>query len=232
MQFLFLSRMALIMNLNADQENFVKLGKLIIEIIPKYLRTLFKAKWNAKFPAKPWTDDAKSGQELFNVIPPTAKNKKGDLNKVMYQAKILAGNCELWDPTILFYVLLYSGLKLTDKCRPKGYRVYPLNDGERVDRLREIRNEFYGHPESTSVASATFGNVSSEIKDIAKDVFGSVAENEVCMIINSKMTTAQYDTLSKKYQEEKSLDDKAKLMMVSEMQGIKSTNCIVWFILC
>ena len=217
------------MDLTSEQENFVKLGKMIIEIIPKHLRTLFKTKWNAKFPTKPWADDANSGQDVVNAIPASAKNKNGDLRSPVMQQNLLAGKSDSWDPTVLFFLFLYSDLKLIDKCRSKNKRIHPLNDGERVDRLREIRNEFYGHPSSTSVPSIGFVNISSEIKDIASDLFGTVAESEIDQIINAKMTTTEYSVLKKDYDEEKRIHNEWILRMEGRVQGMQITDSIPYY---
>ena len=211
------------MGLTSEQECFAKLARLIIEVLPKHLRMLFKTKWDAKFPTKPWADDANSGQDLCNAIPASSKNKNGDLCSPVLQQNILAGKSDSWDSTVLFFLFLYSDLKLIEKCRSKDKRVHPLNDGERVDRLCEIRNEFYGHPSSIPFPPVDFVSVSSEIKSIASDLFGTVAENEIDQIIHAKMTTAEHIVLKKNSDEEKLIHDQWILRMEGRVQGMEIT---------
>ena len=184
------------MDLTREEENFCKLTKMIIEIMPKHLRQLFVAEWNAKFPSQPWANDAVSAQLLFNAIPPSAKNRNGDLNRKELQLKILSGDLNSWDPTILFYLFLYADLQLIDTYRPYTERTAAIN------RFRELRNSYFGHPANMSMSVDDFETLSKEIKDIAKDVFGAAAENEIDQIIHSQIKSTEYHALKKKYNEE------------------------------
>ena len=185
------------MDLTREEENFCNSTKMIIEIIPKHLRQLFVAEWDAKFPSQPWANDNVSGQLLFNAIPPNAKNRNGDLNRKDLQPKILSGDANSWDPTILFYLFFYADLQLIDTCRPYTQRAAAIN------RFRELRNSYFGHPANMSISVKDFETLSKEIKDIAKDVFGAVAENEIDQIIHSQIKSLEYHALKKKYDEEK-----------------------------
>ena len=185
------------MDLTREQENFCKLTKMIIEIMPKHLRQLFVTEWKAKFPSQPWTDDNVSGQLLFNAIPPSAKTRNGDLNRKELQPKILSGDANSWDPTILCYLFFNANLQLIDTCRP--YTQRPAA----IDHFRELRNSYFGHAANMSISVNDFETLSKEIKDIAKVVFGAVAENEIDQIIRSQIKSLEYHALKKKYDEEK-----------------------------
>ena len=54
-----------------------------------------------------------------------------------------------------------------------------------------------------SMSVDDFEALSKEVKDIAKDVFGAVAENEIDQIIHSQIKSPEYHALKKKYDEEK-----------------------------
>ena len=194
------------MDLTSEQENFIKLVKIIIEIIPKHLRGLFITNWDAKFPSQPWANDATSGQYLYNAIPQSVKKNQAKFN-ITLQQMILVGDCETWDPSALFFVLLYAGLKITDKCRPRNQRAYPFTVSENIDRLRELRNAFFGHVVNMSVPDVDFGNISTEIKGIIKDVFGTIAEDEIDQIINAQTTTQLSHDLKCKLDKEKKLNE-------------------------
>ena len=193
------------MELNDEHENFVKLVKIIIEVLPKHLRTLFVDKWDTKYPTQQWTHDAASGQLLHNEIPQGVKKNKRSFHKTLEQM-ILTGDIETWDPTALFFVLLFAGLNLTGACRQKNIRNLPFTESENIDRLREIRNTFFGHVANMSISAVEFGRISAELKAIAKDVFGSTAENEVDRVLNSQITTTLSDQLKSQLQKENQIN--------------------------
>ena len=203
------------MDLTSEQENFVKLVKIIVEIMPKHLRSLFIDKWNKKArqsSSNPncnpplWANDAASGQYLYNAIPQSVKKNQAKFNTRLQQM-ILVGDCETWDPSALFFVLLYAGLRIIDKCRPRNQRAYPFNVSENIDRLRELRNEFFGHVVNMSVPDVDFGSISTEIKRIIKDVFGAIAEDEIDQIINAQMTSQLSHDLKSKLDKEKQINE-------------------------
>ena len=190
-----------VMELAEGNEAFIKLVKIIIDIVPKHLRALFVNKWNAKNPAQPWANDAASGQLLLNAIPPNVKQNKKYFHKTLEQT-ILTGVSETWDPTTLFFVFLYAELNLIGTSFPKVQRSPTCT---KIDRLREIRNGFFAHVSEMSTSAIDFGNISTEMKAIAKDVFGNAAEDEIDKVVNSKIETK----LSKQLQSD--LDKQMKI---------------------
>ena len=205
--FVSLSRNALsVMDLTSEQENFIKIVKIIVEMMPKHLRDFFITSWDAKFPTQPWANDATSGQYLYNAIPQSVKKNQTKFN-ITLQQMILGGDCETWDPSALFFVLLYAGLKITDKCRPRNQRAYPFTVSENIDRLRELRNVFFGHVINMSVPDADFGKISTELKEIIKDIFGTIVEDEIDQIINAQMTSQLSHDLKSKLHKEKQINE-------------------------
>ena len=203
------------MDLNDEHENFVKLVKIIIEILPKYLRAIFVDKWDTKYPNHQWTNDPASGQLLHNAIPHSVKKNKRSFHNTLEQM-ILTGDIEAWDPTALYFVLLFAGLNLIGTCRPKSIRNPPFTESENIDRLREIRNEFFGHVTNMSISAVEFGRISAELSAIAKDVFGSTAENEIDQIVNSQITTPLSDQLNSQLQNEFEFNEELQ----KSLQGI------------
>ena len=189
------------MELNDEEENFVKLVKIIIDVLSKHLRAFFVDKWNTKYPTNQWTNDASSGQLLHDAIPQRVKRNKRSFHKTLEQM-ILTGDIETWPHIALFFVLLSAELNLIDAPRPKNNRNPPFNESEKIDRLREIRNTFFAHVANMSISAVEFGNISTELKAIAKDVFGSTAENEIDKIVNSQITTTLSDQLKSQLQKE------------------------------
>ena len=88
----------------------------------------------------------------------TGERNKPFLNERKNQPVILSllnGNCEAWDCTVLFYVLLKSGHQLLVPARPKGARSLPLQKSEYVDMLREERNAI-AHAKTSKLSDAEF----------------------------------------------------------------------------
>ena len=189
------------MELKDEDENFVKLVKIIIEVLSKHLRALFVDKWNTNNPTQQWANDAASGQLLHNAIPQKVKKDKRIFHITLEQM-ILAGDIEEWDPTALIFVFLNAKPNLIGTCRPKKQRNPPFTEIEKIDRLREIRNKFFGHVPYMSVSDVEFGNISTELKAIVKDVFGNTAENEIDQIMNSPITTPLSEQLKSQLQKE------------------------------
>ncbi|KAI0232758.1 hypothetical protein LSAT2_016949 [Lamellibrachia satsuma] len=76
------------------------------------------------------------------------------------------GISEQFDPTVLFFCLLYSGTNLLlPGTRKKELRVPPFYESERVDQLREQRNAV-AHATTPSLSEADFQAKIREIEDI------------------------------------------------------------------
>ena len=194
------------MELTSEQENFIKLVKIIVEIVPKHLRDFFVTNWDAKFPSQPWANDAASGQFLYNAIPQSVKKTQAKFN-ITLQQMILVDDCETWDPSALFFVLLYADLKILGTCRPRNQRAYPFTVSENIDRLCELRNAVFGHVINMSVHDADFGNISTEIKGIAKNVFCDIAEDEIHQVITAQVTSQLSHDLKSKLDKEKQINE-------------------------
>ena len=189
------------MELNDEEENFVKLAKIILDVLPKHLRVFFVDKWNSKYPTNQWTNDAASGQLLHNEIPQGVKKNKRSFHKTLEQM-ILTGDIERWDPTSLFFVLLSAGLNLIDAPRPMNHRNPPFNESENIDRLRYIRSTVFGHVANMSISAVEFRIISAELEAIAKDVFGNAAEIEIHQIVNSQAETTLTEPLESQLERE------------------------------
>ena len=156
-----------------------------MEVVPKHLRTLFIEKWNQKYPNNKWQSDSASGDFLFNEIPDAAK--KG--GKRIYAIKMKSGNESEWDITTLTYAMLFSQLNLIPSCRPVYHRSVPLLISEEIERIREIRGDFYAHASSMRCSSATFKGIEFEIKSAVVNIFGIEAKNDIDEIVQTHFTT-------------------------------------------
>ena len=192
------------MRLGEEQENFVKLTTVIVDILPYHLRQVFRDEWRNRFPGLQWTNDAASGLLIYNQIPKSVRNNKKIINDAL-KDMILLGKVESWDPTALFFLLLFSGLNLVGKCRPKGQRNPPLEICEHIDRLREIRSLYFAHVAKMSWSNTDFTNIMGEIKTIFRTAFGSVTVQALDDLINSRVETQLSMDLQCKLDEQENL---------------------------
>ena len=207
------------MELDPTEENFVKMEKILIVIVARFLRGLFMNSWDSMFPATPWTNDNISGQRLFNAIKKHFKSCDGHLKKIIQD-----GDCRLWDISALCFVLLCPGLKLMDKCRPKNIRSNQLNNGEKLDRLREMRNKYFAHVVAMSISDQEFNSITAEIKAISKNLFGTSAESKIDQVISSKVTTSEYHALMKKYAHARRCNKNLELAMEGDLKGMQFSD--------
>ena len=195
------------MVLTDEEENFVKLAQIVLNIVPKYLRSLFIQKWNAKF--SEWTSDPVSGLTLLNKIPHAARKNAtcfADLKQ-----KILTGYEADWDPTLLVFLLLYSEVKLIRKCRPKSQRKPQLRISEEIDKIRVIRNDFFAHASSMSCKPNDFLQLTTELKCAARNAFGAASEIEIAAILTSKIETQLSEQMRERLEKECKLNEKFQL---------------------
>ncbi|XP_072036639.1 uncharacterized protein [Amphiura filiformis] len=138
-------------------QNYFKLAYILLEIVPKHLRELAKVEWDTRYTSTPWNDDEPSRLNLKN------EERSGQNWRRNKQNIPKSGDRNDWDPTTLFFVLLYSrAINL-----PKTSSLYP-----HIDRLREIRNKHFGHVKDTSLDTADFETLYSDIEACMKGLNG------------------------------------------------------------
>ncbi|XP_072024212.1 uncharacterized protein [Amphiura filiformis] len=131
----------------SENKNFFKLAFILLETVTEQLRSVFKHEWDRHHPSDPWEDDNNSLQHFIQILKNdgTWKKNKSKVPK--------SGNRNDWDPTALFFMLLYSGaLNL------------PAVLKQHIDKLRQIRNEYFGHPSTASLSDAKFQAVYKDIE--------------------------------------------------------------------
>ena len=198
------------MEISAEEENFIKMTKIILDVVPRYLREYFIDKWNQKYPNQKWQSDNEHGAFLIDELPPAVKNLKQ--NK-LYLDKMKSGNEKDWDTSTLVFAMLYSQLNLIQGCRPRNQQRAPFRTSEEIDIVRETRNKFFAHASSTKCSSAAFTDMVSKIKSAAKNVFGDDAENEISRIEISPVKVALTDQQKQQLDGEKISSDKLENML-------------------
>ena len=197
------------MDLTKEGENFVRLAKIILEVIPGNLRILFENEWNKKFQNNPWDNTPASGSFMVKEINKTGVKLQPGIKKALD-----TGDKSQWDPTTLFFVLLYSELKIIPKTRSPTQRKPPLSVSEEIDKLRDIRNGSFGHLASASIDDANYHKVISKIEQIFKNLSWMQGLQDIQTIKSTPVTTSEMEALKKKLEEEKKRND--ELMAIAK----------------
>ena len=192
------------MELTPEEENFIKVTKMILEVIPKYLRQLFIEKWDHKYKNQKWQSGSVSGKFLIGKLPNAVKN---DWRNTVYVENMKVGDEKNWDTTTLVFALLFSQLNLIPVRRQKVHRSPPLRISEEIDIIREVRNEFLAHFKSMKCSSTTFQDITSKIRSVARSIFDINAEIEINTIVRSQITTKMTDQLKNELVVEKNRND-------------------------
>ena len=201
------------MPLSREEENFIKITRIVLEIVPKYLRKLFIEKWDQKYPNNKWQSDSASGNFLFNEIQHAAKKRISGV----YANNMQSGKENEWDTTTIVYILLYSELNLIPQCRPNGQRSDPLLISEEIDIIRNIRNEFVAHASTTKCSFLTFLEIIWKVYSVAKNIFGADAEHEIEDLVKSQITTEVADVLKQQLHIEKNRLDEFEKKLKGEL---------------
>ena len=184
----------------------------MLDIIPKYLRILFIQKWNDKFSQK-WNSDKESGIFIESEIP--KPNKKNCRYYKSIESKIVNGNEEKWDVTVLMFVLLFSGLELMEGLRDKDKRNGQLRESEKIDKIRDIRNSYFAHAESMRCSATEFASMIGGIKITVQGLFGHSAEAEICDIESSSIGNKITNQLKEQLEEQIRCNEMLKEMAKS-----------------
>ena len=171
---------------SAEEENFIKITKIIFDIVPKYLRRLFiyyRSKWSSGRTA--WRNDTRAAM-LFAITAPESYNNIRAQHCLNAMKSVDVGE---WDLSTLIFAFLESGMHLVKGFRPFKNRSLPLRVSEEIDVIRKVKNDFFADPSNMQCSSITFAEVTSMIKSVARNIFGVDAEHEIDEIIQSKITT-------------------------------------------
>ena len=128
----------------------MKLSYIMLEIVAKRLRALFKTKWDEKL------NDGNTEDQLNEKLRESFKKSKD------YREKIETGDVQQWDITTLCKIFLYSNLNLIEK-NSSQYK--------EIDKIRDYRNKWFAHAEDMSCSNNDFTDRVEEIKRVAKNLF-------------------------------------------------------------
>ena len=192
--------------MSAEQENFLKIARIVLAIFPKYLRKLLKRQWDENYPDEKWCS-GKESDFLYNKLTEKVKNNKGRKAEL---ERLKNGNDQNWDTTTLVFAILDTGLHLVEPVRP-GEWSPPLRISEQMFTLRKIRNDVFGHLESMSCPFAKLHETVSYIKSSANSIFNQEGMKEIDEIANSRIETEAIDQLNRQLKKEKSRNEELEL---------------------
>lgn len=196
------------MVLTTEDENFIRLAKIILDIIPDNLRNLFEIEWNKKYPNNQWDGTRTSGSFLWKEIH--KKNPQGIKGSSDKQA-LKFGDHNQWDCTTLFFVLLYSRLEIIPNMRVFNQRSSPLRVSEEVDKLREIRNDCFAHLPSSSICEVDYHEAITEIEQVFSNLGWMQGLQDINLIKSSAISTSEMEAVKKKLEiEKKQINEMAK----------------------
>ena len=134
------------MGYSPEQLNFFRLCFIAFNLLPDYLRKIFKQEWDFLYSATAygkWEDTAQNGKDFYHKE--TKKGKKTSM-KPEYLNTVRNGNTAEWDCTCLFSATLYS--------HAIGSTVDPAVR-KAVDDLRQVRNGI-AHMTKAELSDADF----------------------------------------------------------------------------
>ena len=173
------------MEKSLEEDNFVKLSYILLDVVAEYLREYFIKLWDETYPDEKWHGDLdRRSSKLQSLLVA----KDGRQKKDVYSLKIMKGNEQEWDITTSIKAILDSGFKLIEGSRPPDQRNIPLRESEEIEIIRGIRNSDYGHIPKMACPLAKFNEVMTNIKSAANSLFGENAEKRITYIENSPVT--------------------------------------------
>ena len=134
------------MGYSPEQLNFFRLCFIAFNLLPDYLRKIFKQEWDFLYSATAhgkWEDTAKNGMNFYKTE--TKKGKKTSM-KTQCLNIVRNGNTAEWDCTCLFSAILYSNAI--------GSTVSPAVR-KAVDDIRQVRNGI-AHMTKAELSDADF----------------------------------------------------------------------------
>ena len=194
----------------ANEENFYRISHIVLDIIPKNLRPLFKSLWDRKYPTLPWDDTPASGQIFF------AMERNQTVKKIVNQ-NMLHGDSEKFDGTTLFAILLYSSQRFLHG----RANVHAL-----IDQLRMIRNQYFARLTRASLTNHDYQTVIFDTKYCFAQLGWPIAS--VCDVETKCFNETQVKNLENALLEESNrndnLENRLKLLETRFLQVVAESN--------
>ena len=147
-----------------ENQNYVRLRHIIMNVARTELRKFFIQEWNNRYQASfgAWDDTNVSGNQLFNREKIRARP-----NKNMLQSKFQNGDTNQWDCSVLFDAILYShsiGASLTPTIKTE------------VDNLRISRNKLTHEILDEKLSDIEFQTMTTSVENALNTLGLSIKE--------------------------------------------------------
>ena len=131
--------------LTNNEENYLRVVRVVLEDAPTHLRVLFKNRYQQKY-NRQWDDTPASGQYLI-----AHSNTRNALPHVIDVVK--HGDSSLFDVTVLCWCLLSSGCQIVPPSNTGG----AISDRQLVIGIRKMRNDVV-HSNTGTLSNAEFNH--------------------------------------------------------------------------
>ena len=186
--------------LTTEEENFIKIAKIILDIVPKYLRKLFIYQWNNTYPNHKWQSDNLSIDFLLSRVPKVChdiayvskmreQNEARACRHLVFVKKMKEESIEEWGSAALTFAFTGCGHQWIEEGCHLDKRMPHLLLSEGIYIIRKVHSDFCSNPSSMQCSQTTFRSVTWQLKSLAIHIFGADAEREINEIINSQIAT-------------------------------------------
>ena len=167
------------MEVDSEQENFIRLFSLVNESIVPQLRKFFLEVWERQFPANSWCDSSDTRNDLLKMI-------KGGRRDALVKDRILKEKVDDWDFT----------------CVSKALSALGVNELETtsIDKLRNARNKIC-HLSSGKVSDKEKDEIFIEVNNVYDDL--AWPKDAVKTFEHEPLTTEYVKQLKAKLEDER-----------------------------
>lgn len=176
---------------STKEENYFKIAKIVLNVIPENLREKFKVRWK-DFYGSEWMDDAHSGRQFDVELRQKYRSYRYN------EEKIKAGDTLLWDCTTLFFAF-------------RNLDLYRNSEEHLMDTLRKIRNEYFAHPPTNELSEDDYNLVLTQVKMAFSNLGWQDGLEAIREIDESKLENDHFQEL-----EQKLIAERKKMEDISE----------------
>ena len=207
------------MELSENESNFMKIVKIVLDIVPKYLRKCFIQQWDKRFPTQKWRSNSASGNILFNALPQTVRLTKNKMYMKCIE-KMRTGDEDTWDTTILGFAILDAGLKLINESKPEEKEIK-----EGISMIREIRNNCFGHQPEMSCSTPAFLKAIADLKSAPGNIIDDDAKKEINDIVSSNIMQKMMVQLMEQVKEEMERQKENERLLKGKVPHLMFCKC-------
>ena len=155
-----------------EQLNYFRLCHIITDEVAGSLRLFFKKRWNRFYKREfgEWKDLPKNGWDFWEGESLNNRERHAEELAIMVN-----GNTAEWDCTKLFYAIRYSDCI--------GWSLEP-DRVEALEKIRKVRNKFYGHIPLGKIDDTEFKDIIEQIKDAFQAI--GLSRERIEMVCNQE----------------------------------------------